>query len=160
MKGIIMLAFLLVAQSISAQKWEKKIVEADEMKAQTETTMYVCNSSKYSFVLYESNNAWVVSGVPFKPDPTHINYRNNFETYAKIGFYDMNDKLIEKWDNCRLELTNFYRTATSDTSKKKKGQYAVSNYLKTANGYIRIIIPTIQGDEFDVTVPCLKNDNE
>jgi len=155
MKKLLLVSLLLLATNVNAQKWEKKIIEADELKGQTEAVMYEWTNTDCSFIIYEGNNSWILSGAAFKPDPTHVNHRNNFETFAKVGFYNYDDMLIESWDNCRLELTNFYRTATSGTSRKKKGQYAVSDYLKNGSGYIRIIIPTIQGDDFDVTVPCI-----
>ena len=155
-KIFVLLAMLAVVLPGSAQgMWKKSVTEADELKGVSAMTVYEWNGDGCTFTMNGGNNEWSVSGVPFKPDPTHVNHRNNFETFATIGFYDESDKLVEKYDKCRLELTDFYRRATSLSGRKKKGQYAVSDYLMTGNGYVRVIIPTIQGDDFDVIIPCM-----
>ncbi len=159
-KFLFIILMMTGTMAVSAQRWERKTIEADAMKGQIETVMYEWDNGNFSFIIYDNHNGWTIHGVPFKPDPTHVNYRNNFETFAKIGFYDNDDNLLESWDRCCLELTNIYKTASSAASKKKKGQYAVSNYLKVNEGYVRIIIPTILGDDWDVTIPCMKNENK
>lgn len=160
MKKLLFISMMLLAMTtVSAQKWTKKIVEADAMKGQVEKMLYEWSNTDCTFIMAESDNSWMVTGGAFKPDPTHVNHRSNFETYGKVGFYDNDDNLLESWDNCKFELTNFYRTAGSAASKKKKGQYALPNYLRNKTGYVRIIIPLINGDDFDVTIPCLNNDN-
>jgi hypothetical protein len=155
-KIVITTIMLLISIGISAQEWQRKVIEADPMLGISETVMYEWKSTDCSFIMYDNSNEWSLTGTHFKPDPTHVNHRYNFLTYARIGFYSDDDCLIESWDHCKLELTNVYQTATSGVGRKKKGQYAVTNYLMNNTGYVRIVIPTIHGGTFDITIPCMK----
>jgi len=156
-KALSIVIMLLVAMTASAQEWEKKVTEADPMLGTKADVLYEWQNADCVFTFSESNNGWSVKGFGFKPDATHINRRQNFETYAKIGFYNEQDEVVTIFDNCKLELTETYSRATSDVSKKNKGQYAVTDYLKNNKGYVRIIIPLMQGGVFDVSIPCMNN---
>lgn len=156
MKKLLSIVVMLMAIcTAGAQEWEKKIIEADEMLGTKADVLYEWQNADCAFSFSGNSNAWSVKGSAFKPDATHVNHRQNFETYAKIGFYNENDEMVSVFDKCKLELTDFYRRASSDVSKKKKGQYAVTDYLKNEKGYVRIIIPLISGGVFDVSIPCL-----
>lgn len=153
-KVLSIFALMLICMMTSAQEWEKKTTEADPMLGTKADVIYEWQNADCVFTFSENNNGWSVKGFGFKPDPTHVNHRQNFETYAKIGFYTENDELVSMFDKCKLELTELYNRATSDASRKTKGQYAVTNFLKNEKGYVRIIIPTYRG-LFDVSIPCM-----
>lgn len=153
--GLMGLVGLFGGVNVMGQEWKQFIVEADQMLGVREHATYVYNNGDWIFSFNSENNSWSIKGEAFKPDPTHVNHRQNFETYARIGFYDDNDKMLSVFENCRLELTDIYRRATSNASKKKNGQYIVNDYLRNSKGYVRIIIPTIQGGIFDAMVPCM-----
>lgn len=156
-KALSIVIMLLAVMTASAQEWEKKVTEADPMLGTKATVIYEWQNADCVFTFSESSNRWSVLGSNFKPDATHVNRRQNFETFAKIGFYNEQDEVVAIFENCKLELTDIYRRATSDVSNKKKGQYAVTDYLKNEKGYVRIIIPQIQGGVFDVSIPCMNN---
>ena len=156
-KVLSIVIMLLVVMTAGAQEWEKKTTEADPMLGTKADVIYEWQNADCVFSFSENSNSWSVKGWAFKPDATHLNHRQNFETYAKIGFYNESDELVSMFDKCKLELTDFYNRATSDANKKNKGQYAVTEYLKNEKGYVRIIIPTMQGAGFDVSIPCLNN---
>ena len=156
MKKIITMIMLLTAMAVSAQEWKKEVHSADELTGIPEVVEYSYSCNEFSMMVVEGTNGWAIYGPSFKPDHTHVNSSNNFETYATIGFYDTDGKLVEGHRNCKLELTNMYRMALMAANKRKnKGQYAVNEYLKNGKGYVRIIIPTIQGPDFDVKIPCM-----
>ena len=154
-KVLSIVALLLIGMAASAQEWEKKTTEADPMLGTKADVIYEWTNADCVFAFSESGNGWSVKGFGFKPDATHVNHRQNFETYAKIGFYNEKDELVSMFDKCKLELTELYGRATSEANKKNKGQYAVTEYLKKERGYVRIIIPLMRGGVFDVSIPCM-----
>jgi len=154
-KVFLIIALLLAGMTVSAQEWERKTTEADEMLGTTADTLYEWRNADCVFTFSKNSNGWSVKGFGFKPGTTHLSRRNNFLTYARIGFYNENDSVLSIYDNCKLELTEIYCRATSDASRKKEGQYAVNDYLKNEKGYVRILIPLIRGGLFDVSIPCM-----
>ena len=156
MRKFLLFALLMVGMTAGAQDWKIKKVEGDVMLGQKESIVYEWREADGVFRFSDDSNAWSVSGAAFKPDATHVNGNQNFETYARIGFYDSSDRLVEMFSDCVLELTNVYQTATSYAKpKKRKGQYAVTEYLKNGTGYVRIIIPKMTSGNFDISVPCM-----
>lgn len=60
-----------------------------------------------------------------------------------------------------MEVTNGGQVAESSKSiwgKTSKGSRDVVPFLMNEHGYVRIIIPTYRGKEFDMKVPCLNNE--
>lgn len=74
------------------------------------------------------------------------------------------DQLVTKWDNCMMELTDIFRVAEASESlwgkKTTKGCREVVPYLLNEKGYVRIILPTSLGPEFDFKVPCIHNESK
>ena len=160
-KALFIFAMLLSGLTAGAQEWEKTVQEADDMRGTPAMIVYEWKDGDFSFTFGSMTNEWRIAiglGDGFKIDPTHLNRNNNFVCYGNIGFYNHDGKLIEHLGRCTFEVTNFYRHATSPGSQKKKGQYAVADYLKNGDGYVRIIIPTMRG-ELDAKIPCLNNND-
>ena len=160
-KVLFIFALLMSVMTAGAQEWEKTMQEADDMRGTPAMIVYEWKDEDFSFTFGSMTNEWRITirlGDGFKIDPTHLNRNNNFVCYGNIGFYDNDGKLVEHWGRCTFEVTNFQRHATSPDSRKKKGQYAVSDYLKNGDGYVRIIIPTLRG-ELDAKIPCVDNQN-
>ena len=158
-KTLLTFALLLATLAAQAQEWDVTVQEADDMRGTPAMEIYEWAENNFSFTFSSLTKEWHIEigiGDGFKIDPTHLNRNNNFVCYGNIGFYDHDGKLVEHWERCTFEVTNFYRHATSPDSRKKKGQYAVADYLKNGDGYVRIIIPTMRG-ELDAKLPCLKN---
>ena len=85
---------------------------------------------------------------------------NQGDTDGLQYVYDENDQLIKKWENCMIELTQNMQVAEASTNiwgKTSKGCRDVVPYLMNNRGYVRIIIPTYRGKEFDMKVPCINN---
>ena len=158
-KVLFIFALLLPGLTAGAQEWEKTVQEADDMRGTPAMIVYEWKDEDFSFTFGSMTNEWTVKigvGDGFKFDPTHLNRNNNFVCYGDIGFYDRDGQLVDHWKGCTFELTNFYRHATSPFSRKTKGQYSVTNYLKYNDGYVRLIIPTQRG-ELDARIPCLSS---
>lgn len=160
-KVLFIFAMLLSGLTASAQEWEKTVQEADDMRGTPAMIVYEWKDEDFSFTFGSMTNEWRIGiglGDAFKIDPTHLNRRNNFVCYGDIGFYDRDGQMVSHWKGCTFEVTNRYRQAGSPASRKKKGQYAVADYLKNGDGYVRIIIPTLRG-ELDAKIPCVDKQN-
>ncbi len=156
-KVLFIFALLMSGLTAGAQEWEKTVQEADDMRGTPAMIVYEWKDEDFSFTFGSMTNEWRIAiglGDGFKVDPTHLNRNNNFVCYGNIGFYDRDGNMVAHWKGCTFEVTNRYRQATSPDSRKKKGQYAVADYLKNGDGYVRIIIPTIRG-ELDAKIPCV-----
>lgn len=158
------MATLLVAVVAGAQEWEKTLEKGDELKGTTDRYKYkmVDSLSLQVIAFYQPGDYWKV-GIGrnvFMPDKRGIVHKRTYNQigYATIGFYDENDHLIKKWENCIIELTNNMQVAEASKNiwgKTSKGCRDVVPFLMNERGYVRIIIPTYMGKEFDMKVPCI-----
>lgn len=157
---------LTVTMNTVAQTWEKSIEPGDELKGTVDREKYRLADSTALQVMafYQPGDYWKVGigGNVFMPDKRGLVHKKtlNMIGYATVGFYDEQNQLIKKWDNCMIELTNNMQVAEASQTiwgKTSKGCRDVVPYLMNERGYVRIIIPTYRGKEFDMTVPCLNN---
>ena len=162
MRKFFCLMAVLTAVLTAQAQWDKRHYEADDLLGTPARDYFVWQDGQKLFVLNGSTNSWYVrlelGG--FKIDPTHLNRRNNFVGYATVGLYDEENNLIESFKGCEMEVTDVYRMAASEASNKKSGQYGVADYLRQKKGFVRVVMPTLIGETFDLTVPCLNNGNE
>ena len=164
MKQSFLFLFVIVAfcNFAKAQSgWSTTEFGADELKGQAAYTaqFYIDNNgNRFTMWSNEVDYFRITSA-------SHIfNYRVSGslkEVDVTVGFYDVNDHLIEKvqmtfWpndDNPRIAHNSVF------LSKNKKKGMKVIQYLQNEKGYIRIIAPlyhSISG--FDLKVPCLKSE--
>ena len=154
---------MMMAMVGNSQTWERVEVPGDELKGTPDMVKYRINNMEtlQSIMFYEGGNEWWVSvgGKVFQPDKSGrmVKKTQNFVTYATIGLYDSEGNLVEKFEDCMLELTNGMRVA-GVFDAKKKGVCEVVSYITQHKGSVRIIIPTVIGEEFDLRVPCLNNE--
>lgn len=167
MKKVMMILMMVaVAMTAAAQVWEKTVEPGDELKGTQENAKYKMTDSiaKQAMAFYQPGDYWKVGigGNVFQPDKRGIVHKGtmNMIAYATIGFYDENNKLVKKWDKCMVELTNGGQVAEASTNvwgKTSNGSRDVVPYLMNERGWVRIIIPTFRGKEFDMKVPCVNN---
>lgn len=167
MKQLITFVFLLLSITAGAQTWEKTIEPGDELKGTTDAVKYrmADSLSRQVIAFYQPGDYWKVGigGTIFQPDKRGMVHKKslNMIGYATIGFYDSENQLIKKWENCMVELTNGMQVAEASSNiwgKTSKGCRDVVPYLMNERGYVRIIIPTVRGKEFDMKIPCLNNE--
>lgn len=167
-KVLLSIALMLMGLSASAQVWEKTLEEGDQLKGTRDRMKYRIESPDGNMIMvfYGSSDKWKVGIVnnAFKLDKSLRVRDGNFLCYATIGFYDENDQLTVKWENCEMQLTNVYRVAETSTSfwgkKTAKGCRDVVPYILNEKGYVRIILPTFREPEFDFKVPCIHNESK
>lgn len=157
------MAMLTAVLTAQAQGWDVRHEPADDLKGTPERIRYRLEvGGTKVFAFYDTGDFWKVGvgGNGFKPDPTHLNGNQNFVTYARIGFYDGDGRLVESYDGCELEVVDMYRVAQVNENGRRKdnGAYKVAEYLRTQTGYVRLLIPTHFGDGFDLRIPCLGNE--
>lgn len=156
-----------IAITANAQKWEKIIEPGDELKGTTDAVKYkmVDSVARQVIAFYQPGDYWKV-GIGwniFQPDKRNVIHKKSLNAigYATIGFYDEQNHLVKKWENCMIEITNGMQVAEASSNiwgKTSKGCRDVVPYLVNERGYVRIIIPTVRGKEFDMKVPCLNNE--
>ena len=167
-KVLLSIALMLMGLSASAQVWEKTLEEGDQLKGTRDRAKYRIESPDGNMIMvfYGSSDKWKVGIVnnAFKPDKSNMVRDGNFIIYATIGFYNEDDQLVTKWENCMMELTDIYRVAEASESswgkKTAKGCREVVPYLLNEKGYVRIILPTFRAPEFDFKVPCIHNESK
>lgn len=161
-KRIISVAFILCAFAfnLQAQNWEHFVTEADELLdlASHESWIY-SDEQGNSFVIWsdEEENFRIVSN------------NGNFDRTGKladaiIGYYDMENKLIEKTKIGLLisegqgnqAHPNMVPMARPVYNKKRVEK--LMQTIKHEQGFVRIIVPLYGTNElFDIKIPCLNN---
>lgn len=157
--AVIVCTFAFNAQ---AQKWEHFVTEADELigEAGHESDMYTDETGNV-FVMWsdESENFRVISGTSI------FNFVGDIRSVmATIGYYDMNNKLIEKNDIQLLVSEGQANQAEPNMIPmirpfpNKKRVKMLLDYVQNKQGYVRIIAPLYgTNGKFDIKIPCLKN---
>ncbi|MDY6327443.1 MAG: hypothetical protein SPL47_09050 [Bacteroidales bacterium] len=157
--AVIVCTFAFNAQ---AQKWEHFVTEADELIGETghESDMYTDETGNV-FVMWsdESENFRVISGTSI------FNFVGDIRSVmATIGYYDMNNKLIEKNDIQLLVSEGQANQAEPNMIPmirpfpNKKRVKMLLDYVQNKQGYVRIIAPLYGTNaKFDIKIPCLKN---
>lgn len=165
-RKIIILAMLAMAVSAGAQMWERTVEPGNELKGTQEMAKYRIEDAEKKQVMAfcQPGDYWKVGigGRVFQPNKSGnvVKKTLNFVTYATIGYYDENDKLTAKHEKCLLQLTQGMQVAEVTENiwgKTTKGAKDVVPYLMNKRGYVRIIIETVRGPEFDMKVPCVNN---
>lgn len=167
MKNFILFVMTLtVALNIQAQSWEQTIEKGDELLGTMDRVKYkyVDSLNIQAIAFYSDGDYWKigVGGKVFQPDKRGIVIKKTYNpaTYATIGFYDEHNQLIEKWENCLLQLAHGFQVAETTENfwgKTTKGAREVVPYLRDQKGYVRIIVPVVRGNNFDLKIPCLNN---
>ncbi len=167
MKKVLLLFSFIACINANAQQWEKTVEKGDELLGTVERIKYkyVDSVNVQAFAFYSDGDYWKIGigGRVFQPEKRGVVIKKTYNnaTYATIGFYDNNNKLISKWDNCLLQLIQGFQvalTAENIWGKTTKGAREVVPYLRNEKGYVRIVVPVVRGKIFDITIPCLNNE--
>jgi hypothetical protein len=136
--------------------------DADELTEQEAYNSIVYTTDAGSVVLWNNDNKRfrIISNDIFdsKVDRNgwSLDYKNLF--VAIIGYYDINNKLIEK-KKCGFEIGANSHQAHSIKygMHRQEGKYVIS-YLRNKKGYVRIIASLYGSNgKFDIKVPCMNN---
>ena len=151
MKKILVFTMMcLFTVCVNAQEWDSTDYEADELKGQESYTAYNFTNETGMFVYFSNYDDYfkicTLDGI--------FDYKGRYhELKVIIGFYDENDKLVEKFNDWIYVQEDNSKIAGAKGKKSKK----VITYIKQNNGYVRIIAERYGRTNFDLKVPCLNN---
>ena len=150
----LVLASFVVFCNISAQTgWSSSEFKGDELKGTETYNSYKFEDEEGNDFIYWSNSDYdfrIISS-------SHIfDYNSSKLISITIGFYDSNDKLIDKGTTTLLVSSKDSHFAS--VPGKKIGK-KILNYLNESEGYVRIIGP-LYGTlgSFEIKVPCMKKE--
>lgn len=160
-KVFILLA-LLFSINISAQEqkgWEVSHYEGDELRKVEAYDSYMYtdeNGNSFVFWSNSKDNFRIISNSGIFDFETSV-YGNKVYRRVKnvtIGYYDDNDKLIDK-GKTGMDVADG-QEGQAESPYLKTGKKVIK-YLEQNSGYVRIVAP-IYGSNvpFDIKVPCRK----
>lgn len=159
--SVVLLAFVF-ATSTNAQSWKHFVTEADELTGEKghESDTYTDETGN-AFVIWsdEGENFRVISSSSI------FDFVGEYRTVtAIIGYYDMNNKLIEK-NEIQLIATEGQASQAEPNMvpmirplSNKKRVKMLLDFVRNKQGYVRILAPLYgTNGKFDIKIPCLKN---
>ena len=185
MKKVFVLLFLGVSLFSYGQKWTREHIKADAMAGNPEGERYTWQhgdtivtiwsygydlkiTDGHTRFLPDSRDNYIrVPGRRYGSDqrtmvlPSDVGAigAQNVEGLADFGFYDAQGNLVKHDKDSRIELTDsckIIRLPISPKLKVKKGAFRFAEWLRSGQGYARIRIVKMDGEYFDLSIPCLK----
>ena len=159
----LLIFFLIFATLPMFAQWSKTVVKGDELKGTSDGVNCVYSDDfKHIAFNEKSDNYFIVV-----TDKSFFNYSSirgsnrRFIVDGLVGLYDNQDKLIERieitFETMEKPTTVYPNKYTSKGGNNLKRSKKVIDYLKNENGYVRIVLPLYNGEEFDLKIPTLNN---
>lgn len=160
-RKLVLLLIALCSQfCVLAQEWTTIHYEEDELTETPEHDSYSYTDEKgNSIVLWSTDNTdfRIISGSDI------FDYNGTIRSfYVIIGYYDNDDKLIEKNEiqMCAFEGAGNQAQANLDPLIRpfpnKRRCQQLQTFLQNNQGYIRIVAPLFgKNTKFDLRVPCI-----
>ena len=172
MKKLMTIALMVVAMTASAQgKWEKSVIEADELKGQEASVAYVYTQpGTGSFIMW----GFDIFQYRLTSDEHQFDIESGYNQFAGsysgikvlVGLYDDNDKLLEKFtmwlDKEDNRANHFVKTRNAGGMSNPVGQKGkvkkIFKHLQSGKGYVRMVCPRFNTTDFDLKIPPFKLD--
>lgn len=153
---------MAVVLSVNAQNgWNTTTFEADELLGNEEYTALRYSADGGSIVLWSGDEKKfrIISDGVFDSEYGENGYmvKGSF-FHAVVGYYDINDKLIDK-RTCSFIIGANHHEGNSIRfgMKRYEGKHIIS-YLRGKKGYVRIVASLYgTNGKFDIKVPCINN---
>ena len=161
MKKIILSFIMCVCAFISnAQVWKEISYQEDELLGYSGgTTIMYTDENGNTFECGLINN-----GKSFRCDISN-NSRKQFNwssvngtsklikmTHGVVGLYDINNKLIKKWNENFVVPDNTAANVCRPFKWRK-----IMKYINENQGYVKVIISVYEDNDFRMTIPCINN---
>ena len=141
--------------------WVSHVFEADELIGNEEYTSLMYSNECGSIIVWNNENKKfrIISndGV-FDSKVTQWNFGYKSLFTAKVGYYDINGKLLSK-TTCLFEIG-----ANHSQGNSMRNNWGVNEaktiipYLREKKGFVRIVAPLSgTNSRFDIKVPCMNN---
>lgn len=157
--SVALLAFVFTTGAY-AQKWEHFVTEADELLSEKGHESWVYSDEQgNSFVIWsdEENNFRIICA-------NGIFDRTGQLADAIIGYYDMDNNLIEKTKIGLIVSEGQGNQAHPNMVPMMRPVYnpkrvgKLMQTIKLEQGFVRIIVPLYGTNaKYDIKIPCLKN---
>ena len=158
MKRILITIMLLTAAAVaaSAQEWQITYKKADELLGTKAETSYLFKGYDGSFVFWD-----------IEEDRFRLNAYTGIFNYGKyrsflvtVGLYDTSGTIIKSMKITMICPNDDADSAFSYSSRKnRKMVREVVSFLKTSDGYVRIVAPIYGGKlDLDLKVRCLQSE--
>lgn len=152
-KLVSFILFLLICNitSFAQNGWSKAVIPGDELLNRSEDTLY-----RYVSKNGDEFGYFTVSNRIYANSKHGIfNYDKYDKLFFRIGYYDLNKKLLSSTNLWFKVITSnpsdAYYEIESDDDKK------FISFLENSNGYIRIIDDIYGQGFYDITMPCFQN---
>ena len=152
---------LVNINSAKGNGWDTTTFDADELLGNKAYTALSYSTSVGSIVLWNDNEKKfrIISNNVFDSEYGENGYmvKGSF-FHAIVGYYDINDKLIDK-RTCSFIIGSNHHEGNSIRygMKRYEGKHIIS-YLRNKKGYVRIIASLYNtNSKFDIKVPCMNN---
>lgn len=163
MKKAILSISLFLSSLLASAQWQVSKSEGDELLGTTPTTTIYYLKDHCCFSYIQNNDEFFQISTDigmFDYHPASYIFR------SVIGFYNENKTLINKYDDFLL-ITMPGKTQTAYSNKtaklggtQKKKIKRLIDFIRNEKGYVRIVAPIYgKNQQFDLTMPCLQNEN-
>jgi len=170
-KIVFILAMVLIALVSNAQGWEAYRIPADEFTGTPESIAFVYTNDVGELVFWANNDGQYRIATKQGFFNYKSAYSGDYGAIVKIGIYDSNDKLIDKFDmwlDCDRnddgvnELHTRNRGGMINPVGQGKKVKKILKHLKEKTGYVRFYCDLYGNnpDVFDFKVQCKHNTTE
>lgn len=162
MKKIFLLSLLLISTFTFAGEWTSQFYKADPMTNDGfDYTAYTYNDGNGQRFLY-----WDKYRDRYRLVSEHIfNYDGYGQVFVKVGLYDIDMNLIEMFKmplyvmkSHHNKLEPYIGHGMMRVIGQKQNLEKLFAHLLNRTGYVRFIAPLVNHADFDITVPCIKNE--
>lgn len=154
---ILFLLLVCVVLTSSAQRWEKRHQDADELKGTSAVDLHFADISNMGVIVILDNKDLLTIGLK-KGIFDYKRYEDYYVVEGIAGLYGENGELIEK-ANIRIEVSEdspSFVQAYFNTDLSYEGSGAIKkvlSWIRNKKGSVRFIIPLYGGTDFDVKLP-------
>ena len=156
---ILLLSLMCVVLTSSAQRWEKRHQDADELKGTSAVDLHFADIPNMGVIVILDNKDVLTIGLK-EGFFDSKRYEEYLVVDGIVGMYGGNGELVEK-ANIRIEVPKDspkYIQAFFNTNLGYEGSGAIKkilSWIRNNKGSVRFIIPKYGGTDFDVKLPTL-----
>lgn len=146
-----LLLFTINFTSFSQGRWAKVMIKGDELLGQSADTSYVYTATNQDQFFYYKNSKLIT----ISTSKGILDYDESNQIPIKIGYYAHNDNLIWSSTIWFHVIRSTPETAYCDSNDERA--QTIIDYLKSDQGYIRIVGKIYGHGIFDLKMPCTMN---
>lgn len=136
-------------EEVKINEWYDIDYEADELKREKAYTAHCYRNNDGEFFMDDDINSPVVIYTFDGIFDTKYICGQRMAENSIIGLYDKNGKLLEKFVNIQMVITN---SGCAGVKNKK-----IKDFIRNKQGYVRFVISRYARSDFDMKIPCMNN---